>query len=75
MSCTVYLSGAEKRKRAAKLNEAISSVPQLTSFFARNPSQSQSKCSISSREEELDKADVKCGKDECLSAMHGLFGF
>jgi len=47
------------------MNETISSVPQLTSFsFARIPSQSQSKCSISSREEELDKADVKCVKDE-----------
>jgi len=68
MSCRVYLSGAEKRKKAAKLNEAISSVPQLTSFFAPIPSQSH----ISSQKEELEEVDTECtshDEGECREIM------
>ena len=55
-------------KKAAKLNEAISSVPQLTSFFAPIPSQSH----ISSQKEELEEVDTECtshDEGECREIM------
>ena len=57
MSRRVYLSGAEKRKKTAKMNEVISSVPQLTSFFT--PSHSQSNSSTSRQQEELVETDER----------------
>ena len=40
------------------MTEAISSVPPLTTFFGRIPSQSNS--NMSSQEEELDECDTEC---------------